>query len=101
MDSWQQFADNFVNVYEPLAAQFVKGIGDTKPDGFPEPFFPVAGRNYPSVPQKIVFVGMETRGWGDMENFLHATRISMAEAVLREQDEFDSFDFTGWSNNFG
>jgi len=98
---WQQHIDSFVKVYQPLAANFLKEIGETKVAGMPEPFFPVAGRNYPTAACKIVFAGMETRGWGEMEDFVTDARESGAKAVLREQNRFDTFEFTKWPNNFG
>lgn len=101
MSTWPEFTESFVRVYEPLAQAFATGVSDTDPEGLPEPFFPVAGRNYPSAETKIVFVGMETRTWGDLNNFLTEVRESPAKAIFREQDEFDECAFTGWSSNSG
>ena len=44
---------------------------------------------------------METRGYGDMINFIEHAKQSTTESIFRTQDEFDEFDFAGWTNNFG
>lgn len=101
MTTYDEQVKRFVEVYGPLADSFARTIGGTDTKGMPEPFFPVFGRGYASADPKIAFVGMETRGWGDMHAFLADAQVSLQDAVLREQGEFDEFAFVNWSNNFG
>lgn len=101
MESWETFTERYVGIYQPLATQFLERIANTNVSGITEPFLPAAGRNYPTAPCKIVFAGMETRGYGDMINFVEHAKQSTAESLLRSQGEVDDFDFVEWTNNFG
>lgn len=101
MENYQDQVNRFTTVYAPLTETFVKDIAGVDTVGMPEPFFPVFGRNYASAETKIAFVGMETRGYGEMRNFMTDAEESIAKALLREQSEFDDFAFTEWTTNFG
>lgn len=101
MKNWGNFTERFTSIYEPLVNKFIADVGTSNVEGLPELFLPVAGKNYPTNPMKIIFAGMETRGWGDMKNFIDPARQHVSECLFRTQGEFDAFDFVDWTNNFG
>ena len=101
MVQYQDQVNSFLKVYKPLASTFYSRIANLNVEGMPEPFFPVFGQNYAAAKIKIAFVGMETRGYGEMKNFMRDASESISKSLLREQEEFDSFEFTRWTYNFG
>ena len=65
-------------------AEQVKMLGDIH--GIQAPHIPIAGKNYDLCNYKIAFVGMETNGWDELENFIADMENSPSKAVLKCQD---------------
>ena len=59
----------YEEVYVPLLKEFGRQIKGVKVSGIPEPHLPAYGKDYDKTKHKIVFVGIETKGWGDMKDF--------------------------------
>jgi hypothetical protein len=91
----------FIETYKPLVTDFISKIRTTQYDKIPQPFLPLHGQLYHAAQTKIVFVGMETRGWGNMKDFVNEVEKDFEQAILKEFDEFDELDFCFWGNNFG
>ena len=93
--------ENFTRIYSPLANDFVDLIKDVNYNNIPEPFLPVIGSNYENSKLKFVFVGMETRSYGNISDFVNHCKTNLEEALFREEEEFNDLDYTGWMSNFG
>lgn len=91
----------YIDTYRPLVTDFVNSIRSVDYDKIPEPFLPVHGQLYETAPTKIAFVGMETRGWGNMTDFVNHVDENPEEAIFRGFEEFDELEFRHWGNNFG
>jgi hypothetical protein len=83
-------------VYKPLVERFIDAIKHVKCKGLPEPFFPVFGREYATANTRIVFAGMETRGCGNLVEFLD--HVDLNSAIFRNVAEFDKHAFLKWGN---
>ncbi len=96
---------NFKDVYSPLLSDLKKELEKivTSLTGIPELFFPIYGKNYEYVKHKIAFVGMETRGYGSLEDMRRHLDLAedLTDILFRIEDEFDDLEFTKWTNNFG
>lgn len=91
----------YIDTYKPLVTEFVKNIRSVNYDKIPEPFFPIHGKLYESAPTRIAFVGMETRGWGNITDFVKDVDENPEDAIFRGFDEFNELEFCNWGNNFG
>ena len=69
--------------------------------GIPEPHLPYWGPLYEVAPLRVGIIGRDTRGWGDMTEFIECVRSDSKAALQRHRDELDGLAFTGWTNNFG
>lgn len=87
--------------YTPQIESFLAEIAETDPAGIPEPHFPVWGENYEKALIKIAIIGEETRGWGEMSHFINQAKTSPIDACRGYEEQFRSFGFTEWTNNFG
>ena len=92
---------NFISIYKPLLTEFVNNIRLVDYDRIPEPFLPVHGRLYESAPVRIAFVGMETKGYGNITDFVKKFDNNQEEVIFGEFEEFDELEFCKWGNNFG
>jgi hypothetical protein len=91
----------FLETYAPLATQFVESIAEVKYNNIPQPFLPVCGNLYDRSEDKIAFIGMETRGWGNTTDFVEAFHRDPEGTLLTGFDEFNELEFCDWGNNFG
>jgi len=93
--------EKFIESYLPLLDSFCKEITGISYKGMPEPFFPVFGKNYEGATPKILFVGMETSGWLNMQEFMRLHISDNSACLFRIQPDFDDQICTKWTNNFG
>lgn len=91
----------FIDTYKPLATDFVNNIRAVQYDKIPEPFLPVYGQLYDTAETRIMFVGMETRGYGNITDFVNHVDGNPEEAIFSVFEEFDELEFCNWGNNFG
>jgi|WetSurMetagenome_2_1015567.scaffolds.fasta_scaffold41948_1 hypothetical protein len=91
----------YISTYCPLVKEFADKISAVDYDKIPEPFLPVHGEGYETTETRIAFVGMETRGWGNMTKFVDHVGENPEEAIFREFEEFNDLEFCNWGNNFG
>jgi hypothetical protein len=93
----QKFEAEFI----PRIQAFVQRVETLDTSGIPEPHLPHWGVDYANAPIRIGIIGRDTRSWGNMPTFIEAVGADAREALYRGKGEFDSLDFTGWTNNFG
>ena len=91
----KQYTDYFI----PLIEQFVrKAELLPHPDikRMPEPMLPLFGRNYETSPLKLVVIGQDTRGWGDVREFIAEEKatpgIKLQEGLSEFRDHFFTSD---------
>jgi hypothetical protein len=92
---------NFISTYKPLVVDFVKRIRAVQYDKIPEPFLPAYGQLYATAETRIVFVGMETRGYGNITDFVNLVDENPEEAIFGVFEDFDELEFCNWGSNFG
>lgn len=93
--------ENFSNYYTKLISEFRENLNPEQFKRIPEPFLPLYGEDYFNSEIKIMIVGIETRKWGDMSEFLEEANTSSGTAVLRNFKSYRNLDFLKWGNNFG
>ncbi len=84
--------------YTPLVQSFVeKSSVLSHPDiKMPEPFFPLFGKGYEHSSLRLVVVGQDTLGWGDLRGFLAAEAKSPGAKLREGLDYFKDHPFRGW-----
>ena len=100
-DIMNSIKERFALTYSSLTSEFVSQISRVNYDKIPQPFLPVCGNLYANAKTRIMFVGIETRGWGNISEFtkqFHEDPLSIFDNLV---DEFCELEFCGWGNNFG
>ena len=85
----------YLNHYAPLARELSNCLlsADLKEvEKLPQPFFPLFGSNYERSALKVVFIGQDTRGWGNTSEFLR----NPEDDLNNKLDMFDSLAFRSW-----
>lgn len=85
----------YLDYYTPLVEKFIADVKRDVPStdvlkGMPQPHFPVFGSGYEKSAAKLVFVGRDTRGWGDVTEFL---KKGPRAALADDLDEFKSLKY--------
>lgn len=93
----QQFEKHYL---EKVAA-FIGDVADVDATGIPEIHLPLWGTNYETAKLRIAFVGMETKYWGDMGEFIGEAKQNPQTAIFRNEAWFHEFKFLESTNNFG
>ena len=89
-----------IEQYAPLIERFLDGIKGVDASGIAAPHIPIMGRNYELAKYKIAFVGIETYGWTDMNEFCELARKDSCAAVTHEEDTINSLEHLGWNKVF-
>lgn len=92
---------SFEEIYIPKIKQFEHKTLGMDISGIPMPHLPHWGTEYETAPIRVGFIGIETRGWGEMCRFISAAKTNPRESLYLEKKDFDSFEFTNWTNRFG
>lgn len=69
------------NIYAPLVKRFVENIPQENVEGIQAPHMPIAGKNYDCARYKLAFVGMETKGWDSLGDFIQKAKTNPEYAV--------------------
>lgn len=91
----------YIETYGPLLNKFVRLIDQLQTNNMPEPHLPVIGLNYENADHKVLFMGWETRGAKGLKEFINVAKLNPELALFWRKEDFDSFDFINWRNNFG
>ena len=83
--------------YEDSIQEFKEKIKGINLKGIPEPHLPVFGRTYDKSKYKFVFCGMETFGWGQIEDFVERTPY---DSVFASDYTINDFEYLGYPKNY-
>lgn len=75
--------------YARSVKEFAKKVKGLDAAGIPAPHIPIVGDSYDKCSYKIAFVGMETYGWGNMNDFIALAETSPKDAVTKYEGWFD------------
>jgi len=95
----KNLTEHYLEYYTPLTQEFIKNvellpIPDIK--GMPEPFLPLFGKDYEKSAQRLIFIGQDTRGWGDLREFIEAEKANPGTKLRGRIDGFQDRLFTKW-----
>jgi hypothetical protein len=93
--------EKYIAYYKPLVREFVEKAGSLRhPDikQMPEPHFPLFGKDYETSALRLAIIGQDTRGWGDLRNFLATEKVSPGSQLQGGLEEFREHEFTEWGN---
>lgn len=91
--------DHYIDYYTPLVQAFVREASFLEhPDvpRLPEPFLPAFGPQYEKSALRLVIIGQDTRGWGDIRTFLQAESSDPGCKVRETIAYFAERPFTEW-----
>lgn len=89
-----------IEQYAPLIGQFLNDIKGLDVTGIPAPHIPIMGKSYEAAKYKMAFIGMETYGWTDINEFCEIARKSLNEAVTYEENTINSLEYLNWASNY-
>lgn len=92
--------ERLIEQYAPLVRKFLDGIKDVDATGIAAPHIPIMGRNYIYAKYKMAFVGIETYGWTDINDFCSVAKNDSFAAVTIDEDTINSFEHLGWNKVF-
>ena len=92
--------DRLIEQYAPLAEKFVREIDHLNVAGIPAPQIPIMGQSYEKAQYRIAFIGMETYGWGDIEEFCETAKKDSTKAVILNEDAINSLEYLTWPRNY-
>lgn len=98
----QTFSEHYLACYTPLVAEFVSHVESlAHPDiaRMPEPFFPAFGSSYERSALRLVIIGQDTRGWGDLRKFIQDAKLNPGAKLQSRLDEFRKHPFTDWGGS--
>lgn len=83
--------------YEELIRQFNEKINGLDLKGIPEPHLPVFGQAYERSKFKFAFCGMETLGWGRIEDFV---KRDPEESVFASDYTINDLEYLDYPQNY-
>ena len=89
-----------IEQYAPLIEQFLNGISGLDVTGIPAPHIPIMGQNYEAAKYKMAFIGMETYGWTDINEFCEIAKENLKKAVTYDECTINSLEYLGWASNY-
>jgi len=91
----------YKNRYIDLLTRFFDSLPAVDCSGIPAPHIPTVGELYEKAKYKIAFFGMETKGWGDLEDLRTELNRDPEKAFDYLTEDFRELEFVNWTNNFG
>ena len=82
--------DRLREEYARIIKEFAKNVKELEVVGIPAPHIPIIGASYDRAAYKMAFVGMETYGWGSMEDFIKLAEENPYDAVTLYEDWFNA-----------
>lgn len=95
----KDLTERYLEYYTPLIQEFIKNIEllpipDIKE--MPEPFLPLFGKDYEKSAQRLIFIGQDTRGWGDLRNYIKGEKAHPGINLRGRINGFQDRLFTKW-----
>lgn len=94
-----QIREKYLNHFTPLVQDFLQNIEDLehpKIKGIPEPFLPYFGPGYEKSALKVVIIGQDTRGWGDLQKMILEGDTKTRKRLADNLDYLSGRPFTEW-----
>jgi len=94
--------NKYFNYYKPLIDEFLKKVEKIELpeiEKMPEPFLNYFGKEYFSAQQRIVFVGQDTKWWGDLRQFIKSEKEKPLSKLEEGFTSFWNHDFRDWGAN--
>lgn len=101
MTSHENFVQQYTSVFSPLVETFYEQIKDLDVSGLPEPFLPLFGSGYAEADPRLLFIGIQTRGWGKLSNFIKRVQDKNNDRPIGESANLDHYSFGEGSSNSG
>lgn len=92
--------NRLIEQYAPLVRQFLEEIKDLDVTGIAAPHIPIVGSSYEAAKYKMAFIGMETYGWTDINEFCEIARHDVGKAVTYEEKNINELTYLGWASNY-
>lgn len=96
------YLTRFEKIYREKVSLFCQDLlKRASPEGYrgvPMPFLPMCGKEYHFALKKIGFIGIETLGWGSLENFLKVYSENTYDFQW-DRENFQNFEFLNWGVN--
>lgn len=89
-----------IEQYAPLIEQFLNGISGLDVTEIPAPHIPIMGQSYEAAKYKIAFIGMETYGWTDINEFCRIAKEDLKKAVTYDECTINSLEYLGCASNY-
>lgn len=96
----KELVERFSLHYEGLIRQFANKIKEIDYNGMPEPHLPIIGSKYSACRFKIAFFGIETNGWGKMEDFMKEALNDPKKAATLSFQAIEDLECLNWKNSF-
>jgi len=91
-----RFTENYISYYKPLIQEFLRDIeflDHPKIERMPEPHFPLFGTNYERSALRLVIVGQDTKGWGDLREYIDAETAVPGSKLRKGLKDFSDHNF--------
>lgn len=89
-----------IEQYAPLIGKFLDDIKGMDVTGIPAPHIPIMGRSYEAAKYKMAFIGMETYGWTDINEFCKIAEDDLEKAVTYKEYTINTLEYLGWASNY-
>jgi hypothetical protein len=97
----KSLTERYLEYYTPLIQEFIQKVELLPiPDiqGMPEPFLPLFGKDYENSAQRLIFIGQDTRGWGDLRSYIEAEKANPGINLWGRINGFQDRLFTHWGS---
>ena len=93
--------ERYLSYYTPLIQEFVREVEPLphpEIEEMPQPHLPLFGKAYETSALRLVFVGQDTKWWGDLREFIAAERKEPGAKLKEELGFFQDpcHEFTNW-----
>jgi hypothetical protein len=95
----KSITESYFDHFTPLVQKFLTEMDEIELPSIkniPEPFLPAFGSRFEQSALRLILIGQDTRGWGDMHDFLGVERSNPGRRLRDNIDEFHSKSFTNW-----
>lgn len=92
----------YVEYYKPLVQQFCKSMQGKDYEGLdrmPHPFLPLFGKNYEDTELKFLIIGQDTKGWGNVADFVKQELEQPGQLIAKRFWEIDNIDLKKGGKN--
>jgi hypothetical protein len=95
----KNLTEGYLEYYTPLIQEFIKNVEPLPMpdiDKMPEPFLPLFGKEYEKSAQRLIFIGQDTHGWGDLRSYIETEKADPGKNLQGRINQFHDRVFTEW-----